>query len=156
VIGLNKEGDVMYFLSTWPSKSPMGFTLSNDLVIPGQSRNLSGYPNWRPMAFWAHLCPGFDVIFFIHEYAGGYGEEDLYITTRDSVGRWLSPVNLEARSTRKGLKFHPSCRRIKTIYFSSTVTRAWGTLIFSTVTACTFLRDWSLPKNVVTNQFSRL
>jgi hypothetical protein len=86
IVGISRNGESLYMLTTWPSKAPKGiyFIKKNDngwskpelIRIPGRISN--GFLG-------AYVSPDFETIFLSMEAPGGMGQEDLYVTTRDSL-----------------------------------------------------------------------
>ncbi|MGE5264942.1 MAG: TolB family protein [Acidobacteriota bacterium] len=84
----------------WTSTRPGGFG-GNDIWtsrrVDGQwtaPENLGPYVNGRDDEHHSSLTPDGRSLFVTSNRAGGYGRDDIYITTRDADGKWGPLVNL--------------------------------------------------------------
>lgn len=60
------------------------------------------------------------VLIFSSKRSGGYGETDLWMCKKDSIGEWLSPINLGSVINTKGNEYSPYLHPDgKTLFFSS-------------------------------------
>jgi hypothetical protein len=119
VIGINQDNTVVYLLNAYSNKSGIAFsklingTWSDPEVIsiPGINRNdFVGF----------YVNPAFDVILISMKGADSFGEEDLYVSLKDSFGRWIEPKNLGTTINTKGFEISPFLSKDKKrLFFSS-------------------------------------
>ncbi|MBL7877522.1 MAG: PD40 domain-containing protein, partial [Cyclobacteriaceae bacterium] len=119
VIGINHDNTVVYLLNAYSNKSGIAFSkLINDewsdpevIPIPGINRNdFVGF----------YVNPAFDVILISMKGADSFGEEDLYVSLKDSSGKWTEPKNLGPTLNTKGFEISPFLSSDKKrLFFSS-------------------------------------
>lgn len=149
VIGINHDNTVVYLLNAYSNKSGIAFSkLINDewsdpevIPIPGINRNdFVGF----------YVNPAFDVILISMKGADSFGEEDLYVSLKDSSGKWTEPKNLGPTLNTKGFEISPFLSSDKKrLFFSSNGHGGFGD---ADVFYCDRLFDswetWSVPKNL--------
>ncbi|MDX2191093.1 MAG: OmpA family protein [Bacteroidota bacterium] len=93
------------------------------------------------------LSPDGKTIYFSSKRKGGYGEEDLWMSTMDDNGRWNIPLNLGDLINTPGREvapfIHPS---MSTLYFSSDYHLGYGS--FDIFVSYKDSVNWSVPKNL--------
>ena len=87
----------------------------------------------------------------------GYGEEDLYVTTRDSVGHWSRPINLGTTINTKGFEISPFLSADKKrLFFASNGHPGFGDAdIFFSERLYDSWEVWSAPRNLGENLNSK-
>src|SRR5260221_7598532 len=89
VVGMNKDGSTLYIMNTSSGKPPKGIYFIKKYGETWSRPELIRIPDLSTEGFLGvFVSSDFDVIFLSMKTQDGYGEEDLYITTRDSVGHW--------------------------------------------------------------------
>jgi hypothetical protein len=155
---MNKEGTTLYLLNTWPAKANKGIYFIKKVVDTWTKPELVRIPDLETDSFLGvFVSPDFDVIFLSMKVEGGYGEEDLYVSTRDSLGQWSRPVNLGTTVNTKGFEISPFLAADKKrLFFSSNGHPGAGD---ADVFYCERLYDswevWSAPKNLGENLNSK-
>lgn len=119
VIGVRDNNTAVYLLNSYKNKSGIAFSKfsSNEwsepeiISIPGLG--LSNYVGY-------YVNPTFTVILVSMNRKDSYGEEDLYVCTKDSTGTWSRPLNLGPTINTKGFEISPFLSPDgQRIYFSS-------------------------------------
>lgn len=149
VVGINAEQNVVYLLNGYNNKSGVAFSkLINGqwghpefISIPGINRDdFVGF----------YVNPQFDVILVSMKGKDTLGEEDLYISLKDSAGNWTEPRNLGPTINTKGFEISPFLSGDKKrLFFSSNGHTGFGD---ADIFYCDRLFDswetWSVPKNL--------
>jgi hypothetical protein len=149
VIGINQDHSIVYLLNAYSNRSGISFSkLYNGewsapefIPIPGINRN-------DFVGFYAN--PKFDVILISMKGKDSFGEEDLYVSLKDSFGNWTEPKNLGATINTKGFEISPFLTEDKKrLFFSSNGHGGFGD---ADIFYCDRLFDswetWSVPKNL--------
>jgi len=149
VIGINKDNTVVYLLNAYSNKSGISFSkfysgewqAPEFVPIPGINRDdfVGLYAN-----------PSFDVILLSMKGKDSYGEEDLYVSLKDSFGNWTEPKNLGTTINTEGFEISPFLTEDKKrLFFSSNGHGGFGD---ADIFYCDRLFDswetWSVPKNL--------
>ena len=94
------------------------------------------------------LSPDKNELFFASNRPGGFGGRDIYVSNRNSNGRWGKPINLGPAINTKGDDGCPFIHADnQTLYFNSNGHAGFGlTDLF--VTKRTAENGWSAPKNM--------
>jgi hypothetical protein len=149
VIGMNQDHSIVYLLNAYSNKSGISFSKF--------SSGEWGSPEFIPIAginrddfvgFYA--SPKFDVILISMKGKDTFGEEDLYVSLKDSFGNWTEPKNLGATINTKGFEISPFLTEDKKrLFFSSNGHGGFGD---ADIFYCDRLFDswetWSVPKNL--------
>lgn len=149
VIGINKDNTVVYLLNAYSNRSGISFSkfyggqwqVPEFIPIPGINRD-------DFVGFYAN--PTFDVIMISMKGKDSFGEEDLYVSLKDSFGNWTEPKNLGATINSKGFEISPFLTEDKKrLFFSSNGHGGYGD---ADIFYCDRLFDswetWSVPKNL--------
>jgi outer membrane protein OmpA-like peptidoglycan-associated protein len=149
VIGINQDHSVVYLLNAYSNKSGISFSkfysgewgVPEFIPIPGINRD-------DFVGFYAN--PKFDVILISMKGKDSFGEEDLYVSLKDSFGNWTEPKNLGATINTKGFEISPFLAEDKKrLFFSSNGHGGFGD---ADIFYCDRLFDswetWSVPKNL--------
>lgn len=149
VIGVNADNTLVYLLNAYSNKSGIAFSKFYNgewsepelILIPGINRDdFVGF----------YVNPQFDVIFISMKGKDTLGEEDLYISLKDSAGNWTAPRNLGPTINTAGFEISPFLSEDKKrLYFSSNGHGGYGD---ADIFYCDRLFDswetWSVPKNL--------
>jgi hypothetical protein len=151
VIGVNSDGETIYVLNTTGSGRPSGIyfskkkgdTFSRPELIPIEGLDPSGFLGF-------YVSPDFEVIFISMKAGDSRGEEDLYVTVRNSAGQWTVPKNLGSSINTPGFEISPFLSPDKKrLYFSSNGHKGLGD---ADVFYCDRLYNawdtWSAPRNL--------
>jgi len=149
VIGVNNDQTVVYLLNAYSNKSGISFSKLNSgiwgepefIPIPGINRD-------DFVGIYVH--PDFDVILISMKGADSYGEEDLYVSLKDSFGKWTEPNNLGPTINTFGFEISPFLSQDKKrLFFSSNGHPGLGD---ADIFYCDRLFDswetWSTPRNL--------
>lgn len=119
VIGINHDNTVVYLLNAYSNKSGIAFSKlingewSDPEVIPIPGINRNDFVGF-------YVNPAFDVILISMKGADSFGEEDLYVSLKDSSGKWTEPKNLGPTLNTKGFEISPFLSSDKKrLFFSS-------------------------------------
>jgi hypothetical protein len=158
IVGVNKAGDILYLLNTLPSKSPKGLYFIKKVGETWSKPELIRIPELESDGFLGvFVSPDFDVIFLSMNMPGGFGEEDLYVTTRDSLGQWSRPINLGTTINTKGFEISPflSADKKRLFFASSGHAGAGDADIFVSERLYNSWEVWSAPRNLGENLNSK-
>ncbi|HPM32659.1 MAG TPA: hypothetical protein PLJ60_20160, partial [Chryseolinea sp.] len=121
VIGMSPSGDVLYLMDASSGKKVKGVYFSKRVdkswtkpeLIPIEGIESNGFLNF-------YMSPDFDVLFISMKGKDSIGEEDIYVTTKDSSGKWSKPKNLGPTINTFGFEISPFLSKDKKrLYFSS-------------------------------------
>ncbi len=149
VIGINQDHSVVYLLNAYSNKSGISFSkFYSGTWSPPEFIPISGINRDDFVGFYAN--PKFDVILISMKGKDTFGEEDLYVSLKDSFGNWTEPKNLGATINTKGFEISPFLSEDKKrLFFSS---NGHGGLGDADIFYCDRLFDswetWSVPKNL--------
>jgi hypothetical protein len=149
VIGMNQDQSVIYLLNAYSNKSGISFSKfysgkwGTPEFIPIKGINRNDF-----VGFYAN--PKFDVILVSMRGKDSFGEEDLYVSLKDSFGNWTEPKNLGATINTTGFEISPFLTADKKrLFFSSNGHGGFGD---SDIFYCDRLFDswetWSVPRNL--------
>jgi hypothetical protein len=151
VVGVNSDGETIYVLSTTGSNRPSGIyfskktgsTFSRPELIPIQGLDPKGFLGF-------YVSPDFEVVFISMQAEDSRGQEDLYVTTRDSGGQWSKPKNLGSSINTNGFEISPFLSPDKKrLYFSSNGHKGLGDAdIFYCDRLYNSWDTWSAPRNL--------
>jgi len=133
VVGMNKDGSTLYLMNTTAGKSLKGIYFIKKVGQIWTKPELIRIPDLETDGFLGiFVSSDFDVIFLSMKAQDGYGEEDLYVSTRDTLGH--SPF---LSADKKRLFFasngHPGFGDAD-IFFSERLYDSWEV--------------WSAPRNL--------
>ncbi len=151
VIGVNGSGDVLYLMDASSSKKVGGIyfskkaagTWSEREFIPITGIESTGFLNF-------YMSPDFDVLFISMRGKDTKGEEDLYVSIKESTGGWSKPKNLGPTINTKGFEISPFLSDDKKhLYFSSNGHQGMGDAdIFVSERLYGSWEAWSVPQNL--------
>jgi WD40-like Beta Propeller Repeat len=149
VIGINADQTVIYLLNAYTNKSGISFSK----FFSGQW----GHPEFIPVPgvnrddfVGFYVSAQFDVILISMKGKDTLGEEDLYISLKDSSGNWTEPRNLGPSVNTSGFEISPFLSEDKKrLYFSSNGHSGFGDAdIFYSERLFDSWETWSVPKNL--------
>lgn len=150
VIGVSENGETLFLLNSYKTrKTGIAFSKWNDdgwsapevVSIPGiNNGDFVGY----------YMNPQFNVLLISMNGEGSYGQEDLYVSVRDSLYRWSKPMNLGPTINTPGFEISPFLSENgKYLYFSSDGRPGLGAAdIFVSEKLYDSWSTWSIPKNL--------
>jgi hypothetical protein len=151
VIGINEKGDVLYLLNTTGTKKTEGIYYSNKVNNSWSDAKLIPIPGLDTEDFLgAYVSPDLKVIIFSMNGAESRGNEDLYISLKNSKGEWSKPRNLGSTINTTGFEMAPFLSPDKRrLYFSSNGHPGYGNSdIFYSDRLYESWDVWSAPKNL--------
>ncbi len=149
VIGISADGSTVYLLNAYNNKSGISFsklvagnwTKPEFIAVPGINRD-------DFVSVYVH--PSFDVMLISMKGRASYGEEDLYVSLKDSLGNWNQPRNLGPSINTSGFETSPFLTPDKKrLYFSSNGHAGFGGAdIFYGDRLYDSWETWTAPKNI--------
>ncbi len=119
VIGIRKEGDVIYFLNADSAQKGISFSkrVNNNwsnpefVSIPGLSRgSFLGF----------YMNSSYDVLLISMRGRNSYGNEDIYVSLKNDEGNWEEPINVGPTINTDGFEISPFLSENKKyLFFSS-------------------------------------
>lgn len=149
IIGLKADNKVVYLINTYAGKKGLAFSKRigeswskpEKIPIPGFKKDgFSGF----------YMNPGYNVLLISMENKDSFGQEDLYVSVKDSSGLWQDPVNLGPVINTKGFETSPFLSADgKILYFSSDGHAGLGDAdIFMSERLYDSWTIWTKPKNL--------
>jgi hypothetical protein len=151
VVGLSQDGQTVYMLNTTGSTRPAGIFVSKKTGNSFSKLELIPIEGLDPKGFLGfYVSPDFEVIFISMKADDSRGEEDLYVSTRNSAGQWTKPKNLGSSINTSGFEISPFLSPDKKrLYFSSNGHKGMGD---ADILYCDRLYNswdtWSAPRNL--------
>ncbi len=149
VIGISADCTTVYLLNAYNNKSGISFsklvagtwTKPEFIAVPGINRD-------DFVSIYVH--PSFDLMLISMKGKASYGEEDLYVSLKDSLGNWNQPQNLGPSINTSGFEISPFLSSDKKrLYFSSNGhTGLGGADIFYSDRLYDSWETWTTPKNL--------
>jgi hypothetical protein len=151
VIGMNKDGKTLYYLSSSPASKLNGIYFSkliNNYWTRPEFIPIPGIDNQDFVGF--YVSPDFDVIFLSMRGPDSRGEEDIYVSTKDAAGQWTKPKNIGASINTSGFEISPYLSSDKRrLYFSSNGHSGFGDAdIYYSDRLYDSWETWSAPVNL--------
>ncbi|HEY9049705.1 MAG TPA: hypothetical protein VIN08_27595 [Ohtaekwangia sp.] len=151
VIGTNATGDILYLLNTSAAKRAKGIYVTKKNGNGWGDAELVPVEGINSQQFLGiFISPDQDVMFISMMGEDSMGEEDLYVSTKNSAGAWSKPKNLGPTINTSGFEIAPYLSQDKhKLYFSSNGHGGSGD---ADILVCERLYDswetWSVPKNL--------
>jgi hypothetical protein len=149
VIGISADGTTVYLLNAYTNKSGISssrlvngsWTKPEFIPVPGINRD-------DFVGIYMH--PSLDVMLISMKGNDSFGEEDLYITLKDTLGNWNQPKNLGPTINTQGFEITPYLSADKgTLVFSSNQHPGYGgSDIFLTQRLFGSWDVWTKPQNL--------
>lgn len=149
VIGISADGSTVYLSNAYNNRSGISFsklvagkwTKPEFIPVPGINRD-------DFVSVYVH--PSTDVMVISMKGKGSYGEEDLYVSLKDSLGNWNQPRNLGPSINTSGFEISPFLTLDKRrLYFSSIGHPGFGNAdIFYSDRLYDSWDTWTVPKNL--------
>lgn len=149
VIGISKDGKTVYLLNAYNNKSGIAsskyvngkWTKPEVIQVPGINKD---------DFIGVYVHPDYDVMIISMKGSDSYGEEDLYVSLRDSSGNWNRPMNLGSSINTNGFEIAPFLSDDKTqLFFSSNGHKGFGESdLFLSEREYGVWNLWSYPQNL--------
>jgi hypothetical protein len=151
VIGMNGDGTLLYVLNTTGAAKPSGVHLTKRTGKSWSRPELIPIDEFDPKGFLGfYVSPDFEVIFISMKADDSRGEEDLYVSTKNSSGQWSKPKNLGSSVNTNGFEISPFLSKDKKrLYFASNGHKGVGDSdIFYSDRLYNSWDTWSAPRNL--------
>ncbi|WP_157493960.1 PD40 domain-containing protein [Fulvivirga imtechensis] len=151
VIGLRADSKVVYMLNSYSNKRGVAF--SKKLNGKWGAPEIIEVPGIAKMDFIGfYMNPTYDVLLISMKGDKSYGNEDLYVSLKNSRGQWQPPVNLGATINTSGFEISPYLSADgKKLYFASDGHGGYGDAdIFVAERLYDSWTVWSKPRNLGT------
>lgn len=151
VVGVHSSGKMVYLMDTYASKKAGGIYFTKKIGNSWSRPELIPIAGLEPQSFLGfYVSPDFEVIFISMKAADSRGEEDLYISLKNSGGRWSVPKNLGPSINTAGFEISPFLSPDKKrLYFSSSGHKGFGEAdIFYCDRLYNSWDTWSSPRNL--------
>lgn len=149
VIGIHKDGKTFYLLNSYKNKDGIAFSKPfNGRWTTPQLIPIKGIGKNNLVGF--YMNPSFNILLMSKNDKDSYGQEDLYVSIKDSLERWSEPLNLGPTVNTSGFEISPFLSPDgKKLYFSSSGHEGYGDAdIFVTERLYNSWNVWSKPKNL--------
>ncbi|RNI23477.1 OmpA family protein [Rufibacter latericius] len=149
-----KQKDVNVDPTSWVKKS-LSSDYVNRLEIFSARRDGTNWGEAKPFAYnkvdeysvgHPAISPNGQVLYFVSDKPGGYGETDIYYSELQADGTWGQPMNAGNMVNTVGKEMFPGFDQNGTLYFSSDTHPGFGGLdVFKTKGS---RATWSKPENL--------
>lgn len=149
VVGVREDDQVVYLLNGYYKGAGITFSkLLNGVWIKPELIPIKGIKSDSFVTYFMH--PKFDVLLISMKDEDSYGEEDLYISLKDSNDRWGKPINLGPTVNTSGFEISPFLSLDKKrLYFASNGHKGYGgSDIFYTERKYGSWDVWTKPVNL--------
>jgi WD40-like Beta Propeller Repeat len=149
VVGVRKDDKVVYLLNSYNNKSGIAFSkyLNGDWTTP----EVISIPNIEKLDFVGfYMNPSFSILLISMVKDDSYGKEDLYVSVKDSLDVWSTPLNLGSTINTSGFEIAPFLSEDgKRLYFTSDGHKGFGGAdIFMAERLHDSWTTWSRPRNL--------
>jgi hypothetical protein len=149
LIGINADMSVVYLLNSYNNKSGIAFSKfingswGNPEFIPIPGINRDDFVGF-------YVNPQFDVILISMKGKDTVGEEDLYVSLKDSLDNWTEPKNLGTTINTEGFEISPFLSVDKSkLFFTSNGHAGYGDGdVFVSERLYGTWDIWSVPRNL--------
>jgi hypothetical protein len=151
LIGIGSNGDVIYQLNTSSNEDTPGIYFSKRVGNFWKEPELIPLPFLNTEGFIGlYVSPDFNVILISMKNSGGMGQEDLYVSLKNSSSVWSTPRTLGSVINTEGFEISPFLSADKQrLYFTSS--GHWGMGegdIFYSDRLDDSWENWSIPVNL--------
>ena len=149
VVGISTDSKAVYLINSYNNRSGIAFsknlneqwTLPETISIPGiEKLDLVGF----------YMNPTFSILLISMTNENSFGKEDLYVSLKDSLHEWSTPLNLGSTINTDGFETAPFLSKDnKRLYFTSSGHKGFGDAdIFVSERLYDNWTLWSRPKNL--------
>lgn len=149
VVGISQDGSTVYLSNAYNNKSGIAsskylngkWTKPQFIPVPGINRD-------DFVGIYVH--PSFEVMLISMKGKDTYGEEDLYVSLKDSLGNWSFPQNLGPTINTRGVEMSPFLSvSTEELFFSSNGHSGFGDVdILVSDREYGSWNIWSYPRNL--------
>ena len=149
VIGISVDHSVIYLLNAYSKKTGISFSkkVSSDWTEP----QLISIPDINTKDFVGfYINPYQDVLLISMNDKSSFGKEDIYVSLKDSLNNWSSPLNIGSAVNTEGFEISPFLSEDKKrLYFSSDGHSGFGDAdVYVSERLYESWTVWSKPKNL--------
>lgn len=149
LVGFNADGSTVYLLNGYGKQEGIAFSrkLNGSWTKP-EVVPIPGLSNFGFKSF--YMSPDFKYLLISMSASDAQGEEDLYVSIKQSNGKWAKPLNLGASINTKGFEISPFLTADgKTLFFASNGHEGFGNAdIFMTQRLYDSWDVWTTPVNL--------
>jgi len=149
VIGISKDHSVLYLLNAYSKK--IGISFSNRTSSDWTEPKLISIPDINSKDFVGfYINPDQDVLLISMNDKSSMGQEDIYVSLKDSLNKWSSPLNIGSAVNTGGFEISPFLSQDKKrLYFSSDGHNGLGDAdIYVSERLYESWTVWSKPRNL--------
>lgn len=149
VIGINKDHSVVYLLNAYSKKT--GISFSNKTSSDWTEPQLMSIPDINSKDFVGfYINPELDVLLISMNDNSSLGQEDIYVSLKDSLNNWSSPLNIGSAVNTEGFEISPFLSQDKKrLYFSSDGHSGFGDAdVYVSERLYESWTVWSKPRNL--------
>ncbi|MBT3302279.1 MAG: OmpA family protein [Bacteroidetes bacterium] len=122
IVGQSRDGKTLYLLNVYTSGNFMEYGISSWQIDSDEQPVKMEIPNLfisgKYYGFYMH--PDGEVLLISAELERSKGQEDIYITIKDTNGKWQKPINVGGAINSSGFEISPFITDdLQTIYFTS-------------------------------------
>ena len=149
VIGISKDHSVIYLLNAYSKKT--GISFSNKVSSDWTEPKLISIPDINSKDFVGfYINPDQNVLLISMNDKSSIGQEDIYVSLKDSLNNWSSPLNIGSTVNTEGFEISPFLSQDKMrLYFSSDGHSGFGDAdVYVSERLYERWTVWSKPKNL--------
>lgn len=151
IVGMSSDGQTIYQVNTAPSKKIKGVYYSKRENNKWTEPRLEAIPFLETEEYFGmYVAPDLRTIIASMKRSDGSGEEDLYVSRKNSEGKWSDPLNLGSVVNSIGYEISPFLSAdTRRLYFASNGHRGLGgSDIFYSNRLDDTWTSWSNPVNL--------
>lgn len=149
VIGISKDHSRIYLLNAYSKKIGISFSnkVSSDWTEP-QQISIPGINSKDFVGF--YINPDQDVLLISMNDKSSIGQEDIYVSLKDSLNNWSPPLNIGSAINTEGFEISPFLSQDKKrLYFSSDGHSGFGDAdVYVSERLYESWTVWSKPRNL--------
>ncbi len=149
VIGIRKDNKVIYLLNSYNKRTGIAFSVNqNEQWTTPEVISIPGLEKLNFVGF--YMNSSFNTLIISMVSNDSFGQEDLYVSLKDSQDRWSTPLNLGSTINTEGFESAPFLSEDgKKLYFTSNGHKGLGEAdIFVAERLYDNWTVWSRPKNL--------
>ncbi len=149
VIGIRKDNKVIYLLNSYNKKTGIAFSANqNEQWTTPEVISIPGLEKLNFVGFYMNAA--FNTLIISMVGNDSFGQEDLYVSLKDSQDQWSMPLNLGSTINTEGFESAPFLSEDgKKLYFTSNGHKGLGEAdIFVSERLYDNWTVWSRPKNL--------
>jgi hypothetical protein len=149
VVGVSRGNQKVFLINAYSNRPGIAFSVSsNGVWSRPKIEPIPGIQLSKFVGFYMH--PSERILIISAENSNSFGKEDLYVSLKDSLGRWSDPVNLGNTVNTEGYEISPFLSEDgKRLYFASDGHKGYGDAdIYVTERLYNNWAVWTRPKNL--------